>query len=155
MTALFVDIVGSRTAQQRSATVPGVTSWRPTTAARHQLDRFAGQEIDTAGDGLFAAFDGPARAVACGCAIRESARGLGLRIRAGLHAGEVELIAGKIGGLAVHIAARVAALASPDEVLVSRTIRDLAAGSGLHFEDRGVHVLKGVAEPWQLYKVAE
>ena len=130
-------------------------SWRPDyQLVRRQLDRHAGQEIDTAGDGLFAAFDGPARAVACGCAIRETARGLGLQVRAGLHAGEVELIAGKIGGLAVSIAARVASLANPDEVLASRTVKDLSAGSGLRFEDRGTHPLKGVPEPWQLYGVA-
>jgi pimeloyl-ACP methyl ester carboxylesterase/class 3 adenylate cyclase len=154
-TAMFVDIVGST---DRAAAM-GDRAWGDVLETyyrqvRRQLDRHAGREIDTAGDGLFAAFDGPARAVACGCAIREAARGLGLQIRAGLHAGECELIAGKIGGLAIHIAARVAALAKPDEVLVSRTIRDLSAGSGLRFDDRGTHALKGVPEAWQLYRVA-
>jgi pimeloyl-ACP methyl ester carboxylesterase/class 3 adenylate cyclase len=154
MAVMFVDIVGST---DRAAAL-GDRSWGDLLETyyrlvRRQLDRHAGREIDTAGDGLFAAFDGPARAVACGCAIRETARGLGLQVRAGLHAGEVELIAGKIGGLAVHIAARVASLANPDEVFVSRTIKDLSAGSGLRFEGRGTHRLKGVPEPWQLYGV--
>jgi class 3 adenylate cyclase len=120
---------------------------------RRQLDRFAGREIDTAGDGLFASFDGPARAVACGCAIRDAARALGIEVRAGLHTGECQVIEGKIGGITVHIAARVAALAEPGEVLVSRTIKDLSAGSGIRFEDRGTHALKGVPEAWQLYRV--
>ena len=154
MAVMFVDIVGSTD----RAAVLGDRSWGDLLETyyrlvRRQLDRHGGREIDTAGDGLFAAFDGPARAVACGCAIRETARGLGLQVRAGLHAGEVELIAGKIGGLAVHIAARVASLANPDEVFVSRTIQDLSAGSGLRLEDRGTHRLKGVPEPWQLYGV--
>jgi class 3 adenylate cyclase len=154
MAVMFVDIVGST---DRAAAL-GDRSWGDLLETyyrlvRRQLERHTGREIDTAGDGLFAAFDGPARAVSCGCAIRETARGLGLHVRAGLHAGEVELIAGKIGGVAVHIAARVASLAKPDEVLVSRTIKDLSAGSGLRFDDRGTHQLKGVPEPWQLYEV--
>jgi pimeloyl-ACP methyl ester carboxylesterase/class 3 adenylate cyclase len=153
-TALFVDIVGST---DRVAAI-GDRAWANLLEAHHtlvrrQLERFAGREIDTAGDGVFAAFDGPARAVACGCAIRDASRGLGLEVRAGLHTGECELIGGKIGGLTVHIAARVAAQAEPNEVLVSRTIKDLSAGSGIRFEDRGTHVLKGVNEAWQLYRV--
>jgi class 3 adenylate cyclase len=118
---------------------------------RRELDRFEGQEIDTAGDGLFAAFDGPGRAVGCACAIRDSTRTLGIDVRAGLRTGECEIINGKLGGLAVHIAARVAAHADPGEVLVSRTINDLVAGSGITMADRGVRTLKGIPDSWQLY----
>jgi class 3 adenylate cyclase/alpha-beta hydrolase superfamily lysophospholipase len=154
-TAMFVDIVGST---DRAAAI-GDRAWSDLLEAyyrlvRTHLDRHDGREIDTAGDGLLAAFDGPGRAVACGCAIRDGVHSLGLRVRAGLHAGECQLIAGKITGLAVHIAARVAAMAEPDEVLVSRTIKDLAAGSNIGFADRGTHALKGVPESWQLYAAA-
>jgi class 3 adenylate cyclase len=123
-------------------------------AVRRELGRFGGSEIDTAGDGFFAAFDGPARAVRCACAIREGVRELGLQIRAGLHTGECERIEGKFGGIAVHTGARVSAQAGPDEVLVSSTVKDLVAGSGIAFEDRGVQPLKGVGE-WRLYAVID
>ncbi len=150
---LFVDIVGST----QQAVALGDSGWRDRleaylAMARRQLDRFAGQEIDTAGDGLFASFDGPARAVTCAIAIREAAGRMGIEVRAGLHVGECELIAGKIGGVTVHVAARVAALAEPGEVLVSRTIKDLVAGSGIRFEERGSHALKGLPDTWSLYR---
>jgi class 3 adenylate cyclase len=119
---------------------------------RGQLARFRGREIDTAGDGFFASFDGPARAIRCALAVVEAVRPLGLDIRAGLHTGEVELIDGKVGGLAVTIGARVAANAGPSEVLVSQTVKDLVAGSGLVFEDRGEHELKGVPDRWRLFR---
>jgi class 3 adenylate cyclase len=122
-------------------------------AVRAELGRFRGTEIDTAGDGVFASFDGPARAIRCGRAICEAVRPLGIHVRIGIHTGECELIAGKIGGIAVHIGARVAALAQPGEVLVSTTVRDLVAGSGLQFEERGTHTLKGVPGTWPLYAV--
>ena len=126
------------------------------TAFRGKADlaRFRGTEISTAGDGVFASFDGPARAIRCGLAICEAVRRSGLEVRIGVHTGECELVAGKIGGIAVHIGARVAALAQSREVLVSTTVRDLVAGSGLQFEDRGVHTLKGVPGNWSLYAVA-
>jgi class 3 adenylate cyclase len=151
-TAMFVDIVGSTD----RAVELGDLGWRDLLESHHalvrrQLDRFGGQEIDTAGDGLFAAFDGPARAVSCACAIRDATRALGIEVRSGLHTGECEVIDGKLGGLAVHTAARVAACAEPSEVLVSRTINDLVAGSGIRLADRGVHTLKGIPDPWQLY----
>ena len=151
-TAMFVDIVESTD----RAVELGDRGWRDLLETHHalvrrQLDRFGGQEIDTAGDGLFASFDGPARAVSCACAIRDATRALGIEVRSGLHTGECEVIDGKLGGLAVHIAARVAACAAPSEVLVSRTINDLVAGSGIRLNDRGVHALKGIPEPWQLY----
>jgi class 3 adenylate cyclase len=146
-TILFVDIVGST----EIAAARGDRGWRDLleshlALARRQLARFDGSEIDVAGDGLFASFDGPARAVACGTAIRDGARAFGIEVRVGLHTGECELIAGKIGGLAVHVAARVAAMAEPSEVLVSRTLKDLVAGSGIRFRDRRVHKLKGVPD---------
>ena len=112
--------------------------------ARRELTRFRGREIDTAGDGLFASFDGPARAVRCAEAISKGVRSLGIEIRAGLHTGECEVIADKVGGIAVHIGARVGALAEPREVLVSGTVKDLVVGSGIDFADRGEHELKGV-----------
>jgi class 3 adenylate cyclase len=151
-TALFVDIVESTD----RAVELGDRSWRDLleshyTLVRRELDRFEGQEIDTAGDGLFAAFDGPGRAVGCACAIRDTTRTLGIDVWAGLHTGECEIINGKLGGLAVHIAARVAAHADPGEVLVSRTINDLVAGSGIAMTDRGVRTLKGIPDSWQLY----
>ena len=120
---------------------------------RQQLERFRGREIDTAGDGFLAAFDGPARAVRGACAIGDAVRVLGLRIRSGLHTGECEVIGDKLGGIAVHIGARVAALAKPDEILVSSTVKDLVAGSGLRFQDRGVHTLRGVPGEWRLFAV--
>jgi class 3 adenylate cyclase len=151
-TVLFTDIVAST---ERAAEL-GDRRWRDLleahhAAVRHELSRFGGREIDTAGDGFLAAFDGPARAVRAACAIRDSVRGLGLELRAGLHTGECELMNGKVGGIAVHTGARVAALAGPGEVLVSSTVRDLVAGSGLEFEERGEHELKGVPGTWRLY----
>jgi pimeloyl-ACP methyl ester carboxylesterase len=151
-TALFVDIVESTD----RAVELGDRGWRDLLEShyalvRRELDRFEGREIDTAGDGLFAAFDGPGRGVNCACAIREVTRPLGIEVRAGLHTGECEVINGKLGGLAVHIAARVAACAEPGEVLVSRTINDLIAGSGIRMADRGTHALKGIPDSWQLY----
>jgi class 3 adenylate cyclase len=153
-TVLFTDIVG---ATARAAEL-GDRAWREllqkhNETVRVQLGRFRGREIDTAGDGFFATFDGPARAIACASAIRDSVAGLGLEVRAGLHTGECELLDEKVGGIAVHTGARVAALAEPGEVLVSSTVKDLVAGSGTAFEDRGVHELKGVPGEWRLYAV--
>jgi class 3 adenylate cyclase len=121
---------------------------------RRQLDRFKGREIDTAGDGFFASFDGPARAVHCACAIRDDVRRLGIDIRAGVHTGECQVIDQKLGGLAVHIGARVAHMAGPGEVLTSSVVKDLVAGSGLAFTDRGPHTLKGIPDTWRLFAVA-
>jgi class 3 adenylate cyclase len=153
-TILFTDIVGSTT----KAAELGDTRWRELlrehyAEARRQLARYRGQEIDAAGDGVFASFDGPARAVRCARAIVDGVSALGLEIRAGLHTGEFELDEGRIRGIAVHIGARVAAEAGPGEVLVSSTVRDLVAGSGLEFEDRGTTELKGVPGEWRLYAV--
>jgi class 3 adenylate cyclase len=116
-----------------------------------QLDRFRGRQIKSTGDGVFATFDGPARAIRCASAIRDGARRLGLEIRAGLHTGECEIRGDDLGGIAVHVGARVAGLADPGEVLVSRTVADLVAGSGIVFTNRGEHVLKGVPGTWQLF----
>jgi class 3 adenylate cyclase len=153
-TVLFTDIVGSTT----KAAELGDRSWRELLAAHHErirreLSRFRGREVDTAGDGFFATFDGPARAIRCACAVTEAVRDLGIEIRAGLHTGECELVDGKVGGIAVHIGARVSAAAAPGEVLVSSTVKDLVAGSGLEFADRGAAELKGVPGEWRLYAV--
>ena len=153
-TVLFTDIVGSTELAARL----GDSAWRELLQRHHavvrtELARFQGRELDTAGDGFFAAFDGPARAVRAASAIRESLRALDLEIRAGLHTGECEVSDGKIVGVAVSIGARIAALAAPGEVLVSSTVKDLVAGSGLEFADRGEHELKGVAEPWRVFAV--
>ncbi len=153
-TVLFTDIVRST---ERAAEV-GDRRWRDLleayySLARRQLTRFRGRELDTAGDGLFAAFDGPARAVRCAAAIRDGMRALNLDVRGGVHTGECELIGEKMGGIAVHIGARVAALAGPGEVLVTSTVKDLVAGSGICFEDRGTPPLKGVPGDWHLYRV--
>lgn len=144
-TVLFTDIVGST----EHAQALGDRSWRDLlerhhAVVRNELTRFRGREIDTAGDGFFAAFDGPARAIRCALAIRGAASELGLELRAGLHTGECELLGEKIAGIAVHTGARVAARAGPNEVLVSGTVRDLVSGSGIAFEDRGEHELKGI-----------
>ena len=154
-TVLFTDIVASTELAARL----GDRRWRDLldgyyAAARRELTRFRGREIDTAGDGLFATFDGPARAIRCARAIGEAARGLGIEIRVGVHTGECEVIGDKIGGIAVHIGARVAAKANVSEILVSSTVKDLVAGSGIQFEDRGVHVLRGVPGEWRLFSVA-
>jgi pimeloyl-ACP methyl ester carboxylesterase len=153
-TVLFTDIVGST----KRALELGDRGWHDLIDAHHEhvrreLVRFRGQEVDTAGDGFFATFDGPARAVRAACAIRNAVRDLGIEIRAGLHTGECELMQGKIGGIAVHTGARVAAAAAPGEVLVSQTVKDLVAGSGIEFEDRGLRELKGVPGEWRLYAV--
>jgi len=121
---------------------------------RRQLERFRGREIKTTGDGFLATFDGPARAIQCGCAIRDGARQLGIKVRVGLHTGEIELRGDDIGGVTVNIGARVSALAEAGEVLVSRTVTDLVAGSGITFDDRGEHELKGVPGSWRLFSVA-
>jgi class 3 adenylate cyclase len=115
--------------------------------------RYAGKEMDTAGDGFFARFDGPARAIRCACAIVAGVGDLGLEVRSGLHTGECELVDGKVGGIAVHIGARVAAEAAPGEVLVSSTVRDLVAGSGLRFRERGAVGLKGIPGEWRLFSI--
>ncbi len=154
-TVLFTDIVGSTELASRL----GDSAWRDLLQRHHavvrrELARFQGRELDTAGDGFFAAFDGPARAVLAASAIRDALRALELEVRAGLHTGECEVSDGKIAGIAVSIGARIASLAPPGEVLVSSTVKDLVAGSGLRFEDRGEHQLKGIAEAWRLFAVA-
>ena len=120
---------------------------------RRELLRFRGREIDTAGDGFFATFDGPARAIRCACAVVDGMRELGLTIRAGLHTGECEMADGKVAGIAVHTGARVVTQAAADEVLVSNTVKDLVAGSGIGFADRGTHELKGIPGEWRLFAV--
>ena len=124
-------------------------------AARTELERFDGREVDTTGDGIFATFDGPARALFCASAIRRAAHRDGLSIRAGVHVGEVELVGTDVRGVAVHQAARIMALAASDEIFVSDLTRALAVGSGLNFEDRGMHALKGLDGEWQLYLYVE
>ena len=151
---LFTDIVGST----ERAVQLGDRAWRDLldrfrTTVRRLLDRFRGREMGTAGDDFLVTFDGPARAIRCALAITESARSLGLDVRSGLHTGEVELMGKDIGGIAVHIGARVSALAKPGEVLVSRTVVDLVAGSGIRFADGGEHTLKGVPGSWHLFSV--
>ena len=154
-TIVSVDIIGSTA---RLAEL-GDASWneilgRFYSGVERELARHAGEEIDRAGDGCLAIFDGPTRAVRCATAIQDVGRELGLAVRAGVHTGEVERANGAVRGIAVHLAARVAALAGSDEVLVSSTVRDLTAGSGLDFEDAGTHELKGVPEPRRLFRVA-
>jgi class 3 adenylate cyclase len=153
-TVLFTDIVDST----KKASELGDARWKELLRAhdervRTELARFRGVEVKTTGDGFLATFDGPARAVGCAQAIADVVRNLGIEIRAGCHTGEIELLAGDVGGIAVHIGARVAALAGAGEVLVSRTVKDLVVGSGLRFEDRGLHQLKGVPDAWHLYAV--
>jgi class 3 adenylate cyclase len=154
VTVLFTDIVGST---ERAARL-GDRAWRDLLDSHHalvrkELARFRGREIKTVGDAFIATFDGPARAVHCACSIRDRVTELGIEIRAGLHTGEIELTGGDIGGIAVHIAARVIAVARSSEVLVSSTVKDLAAGSGIGFSDRGTQVLKGVPDEWRLFAV--
>ena len=153
-TVLFTDIVGST----RRAAEMGDRDWRALLDAhdsvvRAQLARFRGREVGTAGDSFLATFDGPQRAIRCALAIREALRPLEIEIRAGLHTGECEVRGDNVGGIAVHIGARVSALAAPEEILVSGTLRDLVVGSGLAFEDRGPHELKGVPGEWRLFAV--
>jgi class 3 adenylate cyclase len=154
-TVLFTDIVGST---ELAATL-GDRAWRDRlldhhVAVRREISRFRGEELDTAGDGFFATFDGPGRAISCARAIVGAVSELELTVRAGVHTGECELQEGKVAGIAVNIGARVAALAAPNEVLVSSTVKDLVAGSGIEFAERGEHELKGVPGLWRLYAVA-
>jgi pimeloyl-ACP methyl ester carboxylesterase len=151
-TVLVTDIVGST----RHAARLGDRAWselleRHHAIVRREIDRFRGVEIDTAGDGFLATFDGPARAVSCACRIRNALRPLGLEVRAGLHTGEIELAGGKALGIAVHTGARIAAQAQAGEVLVSSTVKDLVSGSGIAFTDRGLHALKDIPREWQLF----
>jgi class 3 adenylate cyclase len=153
-TVMFTDIVGSTERAERS----GDRQWRFDLDSHHQevrrcLGRFGGVEVDTAGDGFLATFDGPARAIRCACSIRDAVRAIGMEIRAGLHTGEVERRDRSIAGLAVHIGARVAALAQASEVLVTDTVKTLVIGSGITFADRGAYTLKGVTDPWRLFSV--
>ena len=153
-TVLFTDIVGAT----KKAAALGDRRWRDLLdghngVVRRELARFRGREIKTAGDGFFAAFDGPARAVRCACAVSQGMQLLGLEVRAGLHTGECEIMGDDMGGIAVHIGARIAALAALGEVLVSSTVKDLVAGSGLTFRDHGAALLKGVPGEWRLFSV--
>ena len=155
-TVLFTDIVGSTELAARL----GDSAWRELLQRHHaivrrELARFQGRELDTAGDGFFAAFDGPARAVQAAAALREPLREIGLEIRAGLHTGECEVSDGKVVGIAVSIGARISSLAGAGEVLVSSTVKDLVAGSGLRFEDRGAHELKGIPDTWNVFALAD
>jgi len=155
-TVLFTDIVGST----ERAVELGDRDWRDLLDSHHvlvrrELERWRGTELATAGDGFLATFDGPARAIRCACGVRDAVRGLGLEVRAGLHTGECEVRGDTIAGIAVHIGARVTALAAAGEVLVSSTVKDLVAGSGIEFDERGEHDLKGVPGRWQLYSVAD
>ena len=154
-TVLFTDIVDST----RRAAEMGDRDWHALldahdTIVRSQLNRFRGREVNTSGDGFLATFDGPQRAIRCTMAIRDAVQALGIEVRAGLHTGECEVRGDDIGGIGVHIGARVSALAEANEVLVSSTLRDLVIGSGLEFEERGAHELKGVPGEWRLFAVA-
>jgi len=155
-TVLFTDIVGSTT----KAAAVGDMAWREMVERHHStvramLGRYRGKEVDTAGDGFFATFDGPARAVRCARAIVDAVHPIGIDVRAGVHTGEVETINDKVGGIAVAIGARIGSAAGPAEVWASSTVKDLTAGSGLVFEDAGEHELKGVPDRWRLYRVAD
>lgn len=154
-TVMFLDVVGST---ERAAAL-GDRGWRDLlesyyAVVRRELERYRGREVDTAGDGLLATFDGPARAIRCAVAACQAVKSLGIETRAGLHTGEVEMLGDSIGGIAVHIGARVGAMAGPSEVLVSSTVKDLVAGSGIEFQDRGIHSLKGVPGEWRLFTVS-
>jgi class 3 adenylate cyclase len=154
-TVLYTDIVGST----ERATNLGDRRWRELldahdAAFRRELVAYRGHEVKMTGDGLLATFDGPARAIRCAAALRAAAVGLGLEIRVGVHTGEIEVRGDDIGGLAVHIGQRVEALAEPSEILVSSTVKDLVVGSGIQFEDRGEHELKGVPDRWRVFAVA-
>jgi class 3 adenylate cyclase len=153
-TVMFTDIVGSTTRQAAL----GDLGWKELVEQHHALvrtalDRWQGEENDTAGDGFYASFDGPARAIHCALDIVDRVRELGIEVRAGVHIGSCELIDGKVGGITVSIGARIAAMAASSEVLVSRTVKDLVPGSGLSFEDAGEHDLKGIPDRWHLYRV--
>jgi class 3 adenylate cyclase len=149
---MFTDIVGSTA----KAAELGDKRWRELLAShlaavRGELSDFRGREVKTLGDGFLATFDGPARAISCGQAITNSVRSLGIEVRIGIHCGEVELMGEDVSGIAVHIAARIGAIASAGEVLVSSTVKDLVAGSGIRFDDRGTKELKGIAEEWRVF----
>jgi class 3 adenylate cyclase len=151
---LFTDIVGS----SERATALGDRAWadlleRHHELVRRELARFGGREVDTAGDGFFASFDGPARAIRCASAIVAAVLDLGIEVRVGVHTGECEIVDGKVAGIAVHTGARIASHAQSGEVLVSSTVKDLVAGSGLAFEDRGTRELKGIPGEWRLFSV--
>jgi class 3 adenylate cyclase len=151
-TVMFTDIVGST----ERASLLGDRNWRHLLETHHacvrrELARFRGKEIKTLGDGFLATFDGPARGIRCAEAIRDSVRGLGLDVRSGLHTGEIEILPNDVGGIAVHVAARVAQLAGAGEVLTSSVLKDLVAGSGLSFEDRGMHALKGLTDAVRIF----
>jgi class 3 adenylate cyclase len=153
-TVLFTDVVGST---ERAATL-GDRGWRKLLdahdrALRSELERSRGREVKSTGDGFLATFDGPARAIRCAVSMVSAARTFGIEIRVGLHSGECEVRGTDVGGLSVHIGARVAAIAGPSEVLVSSTVKDLVIGSGIQFQDRGVHALKGVPGEWRLFAV--
>jgi class 3 adenylate cyclase len=153
-TVLFTDIVDSTL----RAGQLGDQRWRELLDVHDELtsrviQEFQGQLVKTTGDGILATFDGPGRAIRCAAALRDELLGIGLQIRAGLHTGEVELRDGDIGGIGVHIAARIVAAAGPGEILTSRTVRDLVVGSDIAAEDQGTHVLKGIDDTWQLFKI--
>lgn len=155
-TILFTDIVGS---SARAAAL-GDRAWRDLlrthhTQVRRRLAEFRGEELDVAGDGFLAAFDGPGRAIRCACAIRDDLAAIDLELRAGVHTGECERLDGKLSGIAVHTGARIAGAAQAGEVLVSSTVTDLVAGSGIEFDERGTHELKGVPGEWRLYAVVD
>jgi class 3 adenylate cyclase len=151
-TVMFTDIVGST---ERAAEL-GDSRWRSLRErhdelSRGHIERFGGRAVKSTGDGFLATFDGPARAIRCASAIEAAVHAAGIELRAGVHTGECELIGDDIGGMAVHIGARIAALAGPSEVLVSRTVKDLVVGSGIRFDERGTYALKGVPDEWTLY----
>jgi class 3 adenylate cyclase len=153
-TLMFTDVVSST----ERAVELGDKRWRDLlgnfySTVRKEIHTFRGKDVNTTGDGLLATFDGPARAIRCATSVREHVRPLGIQVRTGLHTGECELMGDDVGGIAVHIAARVQAAAGPDEVLVSSTVKDLVAGSQLRFADRGSHQLKGVPDEWRLFAV--
>ena len=153
---LFTDIVASTDA----ASALGDRRWHELldhhdALVSSEVQHFRGRVVKTTGDGVLATFDGPARAIRCACALRDSARGLGLQLRQGIHVGEIERRGGDVGGIAVNLAARVQAAAGPDEVVVSRVVADLVVGSGIELEDRGEHELKGIPGQWQLLAVAD
>jgi class 3 adenylate cyclase len=153
-TVMFIDIVQST----EHASAIGDERWRELLKKYYEvvgkdLATFRGRQLSTAGDGVLATFDGPARAIRCACSIRKKLLALGIRVRTGLHTGECELIGDDVGGIAIHIASRVESAADPDEVLVSSTVKDLVAGSGIQFADRGMHSLKGVPDQWRLFTV--
>ena len=155
-TILFTDIVGSTV---RAAEL-GDRRWRELlgrhdAAIRRELRRFGGREVKSTGDGFLALFDAPARAIRCAVSIRDALAAEGVQVRIGLHAGEVELRGDDVGGIAVHIGSRVLGTAEPGDVIASSTVRDLVAGSGIRFDDRGEHSLRGVPEPWRLFAVTD